>query len=302
LLLITLIFKGGFLRFFLKKISSILIVFTFLLSFLFASIQTIDSASDLKPILDKADNDTLVIFDIDHTIFLPISPCHKILNVKGKKHLLNDLKLKHDINQIHIALNLIALSDTVLFTPEIKECIELLQRKKIHVIACTNILTGDFLPHKDAMQRRIEQLQILGIDFSKTAPFTSDITFDNMKPYLGRYPEAKNGVICTNGDKNTKAEIIIEYFEHFKHLWKPRKIIFIDDTKSHIEHMEKRCEKTNISVTCIHYIEKVKENKVIKDEGFMALWTTLAQQANIILKKRLEEKSFSMFENLLEEN
>ena len=71
-------------------------------------------------------------------------------------------------------------------------------------MALTSNLTGKFAAIQNMEQWRVNSLRTLGIDFSKSAPHQSSLTFNNLPPYRGNYSSYVNGILFVNGTESPK--------------------------------------------------------------------------------------------------
>ena len=217
-----------------------------------AEIVEVHTMNQVDNVTSTADHDTLVVFDIDNTLIIPANPAFQIPNVLDNKHLLAEFKKKWCVDQKRIATNLMALtSESKPLDLFASRLLKSLQDRDIPVIALTATLAECDDVITDTLSRRKHQLGMNGFDMSPTAPSTCPVIFDDLKPYFDTYPLTQHGVICSNGDENTKGEVLAEYFRLIG--WYPKKVIFVDDSKVQVESMIEPMERLGIEFIGIHF-------------------------------------------------
>lgn len=124
-----------------------------------------------------------------------------------------------------------------------------LQSRGIKVIALTSLPAGAFGTVASGRKLRFEKLQKLGIDFSSSIK-QDPIVFKNLKPYNGDYPMFYKGILFANW-KNDKGSVLGDFFSQVN--WKPSKVLFFDDHKSHVKEVEKTMHELGISYSGYWY-------------------------------------------------
>lgn len=218
----------------------ILFVFTMVAS-LFSCQAEILQVRDIKEIFEhllKADSETLVIFDVDRVLIHPKDPAFQEPNMRKHKPTVQKVMEEIPVHKQMLFFTFIAAShESVLIDPEISDLLQSLQERGVPAIALTANITGEFISIPNMANWRIEDLKNLGIDFSKTAPSSSSIVFDQFKSYRSGYPIYKQGIQFTNGSKITKGEAFLALLE--KTGYAPKKIVFIDDVEANLISLEK---------------------------------------------------------------
>lgn len=91
----------------------------------------------------------------------------------------------------------------------------------------------------------IDQLNSLDWSFQPTAPATNTFVVPSLTPTI-----YKEGVLFT-GEYNKKGEIFIRFLSVIGQ--KPKKMIFVDDKRSHVEDVEKAVIEQGIECIGVHY-------------------------------------------------
>lgn len=197
-------------------------------------IQKIDEFSK------HAEEGTLLVFDIDNTIFEPVQT------------LGSDQWFYHQIDQyvdkgypaqeaLDIALAewmaIQNITKVQLVEPVVAELIAKYQEKGWPLIGLTT--RGLSLA-----TRTVEQLQELGIDLSKSSPIQNEQFFQNKGGVLFR-----GGILFTAGTNKGSA-----FFKLLGNAdYDVKKVLFVNDKASHLHVVEKACKKRKVSFTGLRY-------------------------------------------------
>ncbi|NGX61519.1 MAG: hypothetical protein K940chlam9_01005 [Chlamydiae bacterium] len=254
----------------------------------FGQIEQIQRMEEIRSLIEAADQETLVVFDIDQTLTVSKNPAYQWANFQKYQHLLREMKADWSEDQLNMALNLIAVNpqDGVeLIDREVLSIFNFLHAKGIPTIALSATITGPCGEVADPLPYRVKQLKELGIDFSPLAPHTLFLCMQDLPPYLGSHPESVSGLVFSNGERNTKGEVLTHFFDQIG--WEPKRVIFIDDLKNQLESCEKPLAKRGISFEGIHYLGYSSlPSKPIEEHKFIREWEKLGQRAAHVLASR----------------
>lgn len=212
------------------------------------SVSIADVYNYIKP--DEYKKNLLVIFDIDNTIAKTPTDLGSDQWFYAKKNALLekgvDEKDVYDLilpELFHIQFNswLIPVEEGSV------QVVNDLQKKGVSVIA----LTARSL---DLTYRTIEQLDRLGIHFTKTNPHECPLSYGKKNKKAGLYID---GIIFSGPYK--KGEMIVDWLR--KTGYRPDKVIFIDDKLKNIEDVEKSLHMRDypfIGIRYGHEDERVK--------------------------------------------
>ncbi|MDB6081345.1 MAG: putative rane protein [Chlamydiia bacterium] len=211
-------------------------------------IGAICESHTIADVLQHANEKTLIVFDIDNTIYEPVQMLgsdqwfyHHLekLKASGVSHheaLQQSLHLWHKIQHV----TRVQLMET--HTPEI---IQKLQESNFSVMALTT------RGHEIA-DATLRQLASHSIDMRKTAPDSTDYYLQDMPHVLW-----KGGVLLTKGLHKGKAFLAFLKQSGFT----PKRVVFINDKASHIRELEESSEAVGIEFLGLRYSgsdEKVK--------------------------------------------
>lgn len=216
----------------------------------FASELQTNNLADVKILLDKeADQETLVIFDVDDVLIAPTDEF--AITDPIRKKLSKELKSKYDREKHQILLSDFFMKRKVrLVNSRIIDLLTDLKERHVPVTALTGWWTGRFGNILAMEELRFKGLSDVNISFTEISPFKSDNKFPDLQT-KGGIPIVKNGIILTA--LADKGETFLAALN--KEKLKFKKIIFIDDDLDQIESVKKACKKLGVNFIGIHYTE-----------------------------------------------
>jgi len=247
----------------------------------FAEIDTIRSLTELK-LLEVLDT-VLAVFDIDDTVTILKEPAFhrpnfKVHHAKTFANMMSSLTKKEQIVAFTLPL---LTSPGVLLENETPQVIQMLQHKGVKTIALTAALAGKI--HDSSIEdRRISELQRVGITFSSSFPDVQETEFYNFPPPIfGRYPLFKDGIIFTN--ENDKGKVLVEFLNSIQ--WKPGLIVFVDDRLEHLHAVEKALDESfpEIQFHGYHFQTDPACYEAVDESDFSHIWlehVRLAKEAS----------------------
>lgn len=258
--------------------------FTILMTlWIFSCHAEIRAATDMKEIFDcfkDANAKTLAIFDVDMVLVQPSDPAFQMANMKRFSAIAKGIMKQVPIEQQMMFLSLMTISsDPVLIDDRTPQFLQQIIQKGIPAMALTANLTGAFGSIQNMEQWRINSLRCLGIDFSKSAPYQTPLTFDDLASYRGNYSTYLNGVLFVNGTAVSKGEAFLAFLE--KTSLSPDKIIFIDDREENLKSLEVAIQKLDkpIEYQGLLFLGAQKyPSKMISEEEFESRWQKLVSE------------------------
>ncbi|MFH0898882.1 MAG: DUF2608 domain-containing protein [bacterium] len=210
-----------------KIMSTVLMLLLFVSSHLGAVIV---ETSKLKSLYEYVDNDTVVVFDLDHTIIeneidLDSWIPENITKLQEEGLSQNDA-VQYTLSMYYTLQHFVTLHPI----GGSKEIIENLQNHNIKVLALTN----RSIP---VLQTTIKQLKNKGIDFSRTSVSKKDLKLS--VTHAGKFSQ---GIISAGA--NDKGAMLFAYFNAIG--YKPKKIVFVDDKIKYVESVEKTAKNNNV--------------------------------------------------------
>jgi len=186
------------------------------------------------------DEDTLIIYDIDNTL---IEPQQTLGSDQWFSHHFFELKkhLKNEEAALEKALSHWLAIQTLSTMKEVQEGTAQLIKKQQNENSLVMGLTTRNYAFSNCT---FDQLRSLGIDLSKTAPNKKDHYFKKE-----RMVAALKGILFTSGTH--KGDALFAYLDKIKYY--PKKIVFINDKKSHLIPVEESCNERNIPFVGLRY-------------------------------------------------
>lgn len=199
----------------------------------FSSITTITSFDEAAKVLDAADDNTLVLFDVDDTLTTLKNRPSRKLDMEDQS-----VVLTHE--------------EILVIEPTIIERISSLQQKA-RVLALTAINTRSPMGYiDDPLDWRHTRLNECNIDFS-SRHFTDDIYIKDEDCFERDPITLYNGILAT-GD-NSKGDTVSAFLYYCKKYkdWKPSHVIFFDDRDEHINDVAEVLTERGINFTGFIY-------------------------------------------------
>jgi hypothetical protein len=184
----------------------------------------IRECSSIQEVIADAQPGTLVIFDIDNTL---LHPCQMLGSDEWFQYYVK--KKERQLHNYEEALNqAVDILHSVYCSTRVKpmeactvEVVHALQNQGLNVIGLTS-------RSSTVAGVTIRQLASIGIDLSVTAPSQASFSFAGLSETLYFH-----GVVFTKG--KSKKNALSAFFEQLS--WCPKRILFIDDGKKHIDEL-----------------------------------------------------------------
>jgi len=264
------------------------IIFLSLICLSYNCFAEIIPTNDFKVIeehINKADKDTLVIFDVDDVLMMPTDEF--AFNAPIRKELTQKLKERYSKDELTYLYSCVFERRTVQpVNSNMKGLIKNLEQRNIPAIALSGWWTGKYGKIAEMENLRFVGLKQVDISFVNTSPFKEDMIFPELKNKSG-FPMLKSGVILTAlADKGLVLKAALEKSNlHFK------KIIFIDDDLEYLKSVEKICLELNIDFQGIHYgAAKIALLPILDKEKEQLRYEILEKEHVWLLDKELEER------------
>jgi phosphoserine phosphatase len=225
--------------------SKLLLCYTFLILFattLYAN-QTkeimIIETKQIKDILPHAGNETLVIFDIDKTLIQSAQytgslACEKHIKTNFLQNGCNETEAINLANVIWTKLQKIIPVKTV--ETDTLDTLESLSTKNIKIMG----LTARSI---DTIDITIKQLASMNLSLQSNPIHNQNLSIDNTTTYTEN--------ILYVGPWGNKGETLVIFLKTIN--YKPKRILFIDDSINHCKEVAQSLQKNGFSHICLHY-------------------------------------------------
>ncbi len=256
----------------------------FVSSLSFADVSFIHSIKEMKSHTEEKEN-ILVVFDIDDTLTILSDPAFhstnfKIHHANAFKEMMSSLNPR----ERHLAFTMPLLTTASdLIEIDASQVIDELQNRGVKTIALTAAMGGE-IEGVSIEDRRIAELNRVGIDFSRSFPDISEMIFSGFKaPMIGRGPFFKLGVILAN--ENDKGDVLVAFLKNIE--WKPDLILFVDDRIEHIHAVQRAIRDFYPEIECrgFHYQTDHVPYAKVESEQFSKQWADMAEKAIELLAK-----------------
>lgn len=213
------------------------------------SIREIYTMAEAQDILDKADEQTLVLYDVDEVLIVPHDKIHlpKFFMVNPGKALKLAFEQKVGYQLEDIWSIVLHQAVRTLTEPEIVNTIKNLQLRQVKALGLTKMRSGRLGRIPSLAEYRFNQLKNLGIDFHPSYKHT--IEFRQFPgPYEG-FPLMYKGIILTNElPKGLILGAFIDYLDIT-----PTRVIFFDDNFENVISVSDEMRKRGIEFYGFHY-------------------------------------------------
>lgn len=251
-----------------------------------SEITKTDNLSPIQAAIEAADENTLVVFDIDDVFIRPQDQILHLAHTSLRDKLIEQIKNKVSFEDFMMLSSIVYLAyKTVLVDPKILDTLALLKERNIKHIALTAAWTGKMGRISSIEQWRVETLKNLGIDFSGSFPDFKEIIFTDLNSLdPGRFPMFKDGILLTCKVKKGKvlARFLQEYYSRALLRTGPApqftRIIFIDDLRKNLESVAHYCQDANIEFQGFEYTASKKQAEFPLNEKRAKMQFDILQQ------------------------
>lgn len=228
-----------------------------LISYASSTFGLIINAPDLVLIeneLNKSDNKSLVLFDVDYTLLLPkdaiLRPCGRGLKTRLVKEILDNPAIvpigKYTDGFLRSKAILQAKSELV--DPKVLPLLAKLRQRGVPTIALTLVEAGRLGVIPNMAEWRLNEMQELGLAFNWSFCEVGYLEFAK-DPGRSTVPAYKGGVLFSA--RHAKGPVLQAFLDKIR--WRPDKIIFIDDNKGFLQSVEAVVAELGIPFVGIHY-------------------------------------------------
>lgn len=223
-----------------------------------ASIRSIGSFNEIAAELRDLPPGTLVIFDVDDTLF---TSCDALFHPCGEQlrnaHYAEIAAASGRAEVQRLASLCLLQRQAVLVEPGIPECVRGLQeREDLKVIALTAMVPGPFGMIASMEAWRLEELARFGFDFSSA--HSEEVAWERCD---FPHPVVFKGGVCASG-KVPKGVALVTLLKELE--WHPSMVVFIDDRHDYVASVAQALTEEGIGFRCFHY-RAVEQRKVVLD-------------------------------------
>lgn len=218
-------------------------------SSLSAKIIEASHLEEVNEYFDNLDSQSLVMWDVDHTLITPADPILQIGNESITREIYQRyLGNKTNENKKELISRIFSRLPYCLVDSRLPHLISSLQDKGIPTMAFTAMKTGSFGVISSMEHWRFHQLKKVNIDFSDFFPMYSGLNWQVTSPKAGS-PAFRSGILCS--DHLDKGPVLDKFLQEIA--WKPTQVIFFDDTLACLTSVENTLRALNIPFVGIHY-------------------------------------------------
>lgn len=240
----------------------------------------ISSFKELNPLIDVADEDTWVAFDVDYNITMPAAPERQVGTLAINRHVFGKSKENYSKEVEELAgYYMVHHGEQALTDESLPGVIEGFEEKGARTMAITAMPVGTF-NGEYSPGWRVKALHELGVDFGKSfdAP---DYVFDDVAPYLGGQPTYTKGILFNNGQFGNidKGKLLIKFFDHAGVL--PKRFIYTDDRDYHVKEIRRALQEhyPDIEFHGYQFTGAIKHPENPRYYNFKEVWRDLQREA-----------------------
>lgn len=227
---------------------------------------------------EAADDETLVVFDIDDTLTILRDPVFQRPNFTT--HHRASIKevfagVAPEVEALAFTMPLLT-TESDLIEADAPQYISSLQGR-VRTIALTAAMGGS-IEGASIEERRASELRRVGIDFSTSFPEITELAFAGFdQPVIGHPPLFNRGIILTND--NNKGEVLVQFLNNIA--WRPKRIHFVDDRDEHLLKVQNAllAHFPTITFTGYHFQPQNAPYTNTTTEHFETQWGKVAVKA-----------------------
>lgn len=167
------------------------------------------------------------------------------------------------------------------------EAVKSFQEKGAKAIGLTATLTGPLPPYEQLDVARCAQCRSLGLHFDQLLP--GPRVWTHFQSFHGQFPCYREGILFANGAKegSTKGQVLCQFLREVP-CPLPRKIVFVDDTRTHVESVanELAINFGQIQSLGIVYLQKKLRPLVATYDDFKEAWLPTWERITLFEKSR----------------
>lgn len=215
------------------------------------TLKPVDSLDPIIEELNKADKETLVIFDVDYVLLVPKDLIARPSGRELRRTLFPKIEKEIGKERLDYLLSILrSQGGSELVDGRLPELLKNLQSRPVKVIALTGQGYGPIGIIKDEGSLRVQELKKLNLDFRNAFPSLKSFVLNIPTP-KHQPPLCREGIIFT--DHSSKGEALIAFLQKVK--WSPKKIIVIDDGSEHLEHIQEALKSNHLNGILFLYID-----------------------------------------------
>ncbi|MCC5832425.1 MAG: DUF2608 domain-containing protein [Chlamydiales bacterium] len=216
---------------------------------LFAHVIQTDSFELLEASIPDLTEHDLVIFDYSNTLAIPTDALLQSCSKEGLEKRIFAQTPSLGAQDAEKLISLILLQRKVeLLDSQTPEIIRRLNDQNVKVIVLTSLRTGPYGYIPFIEQWRLEEIYSLGLDFRRSFPQIPRLDFKEFRKSPSP-PVFIQGVFCTGSI--SKGEALKFFFKRTG--FKPRRMIFVDNTALHHNSVEKCARRLRIPYLGYYY-------------------------------------------------
>lgn len=251
----------------------------FIISVFTLQAREVATMREVMDYFKDANEETLILFDVDMVLIQPNEPAFQMANMKRHKALFRKVINDMPEEKRDLFLNLVNVNtESMLLDPETPQALRNLSSRKIPTMALTANFTGSLAHIHNVPLWKIGRLSQFGIDFTQSAPYASDMALSDLPSFRGNHSLFTHGILFVNGIE--KGPALISFLKKISYV--PKKIIFIDDREANLTSVERALKEYNPEIVYmpVHFVGASNyPSRIVDEEEFETRWQEIAKQA-----------------------
>lgn len=210
-------------------------------------VYSVDTLELLWNEVDRLDERSLVVFDIDKVLLTGAGSFHRGTK-EQRRELRGNFKLLPKEKRDRVRSKAVLERERMLVDVRTPELIRNLQQRSIKVIALTACLAGRYRLIERLEDIRLQEIKSFGFDFSPAFPMVGCTEFSQLA-YKHRHPLFKDGVLFASCCD--KGEVLLAFLEQAA--WRPSRLVFVDNNKHNVASVERAAHALGVPYLGLHY-------------------------------------------------
>ena len=258
----------------------------------------LEQLEELLPYIKEANDQTLIVFDINFTLTMPDDPAfHMTLIKQNSARIQQWIKDLTEEEKFWLAIYIVVKGQSNLIEKNFPLLLASLQQKGIKTLALTACPSAYLPSLGQSIELREREFEAMGLHFKRSFPLVSPFSMTNFKGHYGCYPGFYHGILFCNCTRSldtaglaTKDEVLVHFLEKIH--WKPEYIVMVDDEPQNLDHMAQAMQALGVHYTGLHYIgAQTLSAPNLSEEAMHNTWAELIQQVKEDLKLKAAQES-----------
>lgn len=210
----------------------------------------IRAMKDVRPYVEKASDNTLFIFDVDHVLTMPCDSCFQMPTSLRHRAVLKMHFASVSKEERNLMYTLAVMQgEQTLVEPDSIDLLRSIQEAGYRTLALTALHAIE-IDGQDTVQWRLDALDRLGISLNDNFPEVGDLSFKEFESHFNGHPTYREGVLFSNS-KYDKGSVLKAFLNAID--YRPDHIVFVDDVLENLVDVQSAATELDIPCVALHY-------------------------------------------------